>query len=572
MNFYDSALSSLPYSTFRLNAGGTAYTDLTNRGTTYSSGAGVLRTNSIVAGSTGSTVIDNTRVFQTTVKCFVKDARPGFALEAWFLPSTFVGNISILSHDGVYDGLYFDGNNVHFKISFESQGTVDAYWPVPDFPDAMHIVGVWTGRSALLYVNGILESSIEATDAQVLAGFTTRASSNLFSGQSATGDSGVIDGVSIYNKSLTDAEIYRHFKMGRRVVPSQDISGAYGGFGWNDMRRDVFSYTEWSDKDFFDGVYADVEFEGGGLRPAENPATQLSMAGTWTGVYPVGAYGSTLYGAKVDWDGDGSYVVQASLDGGTTWTTALVNDRTVPGTWLWNTTDKVLLVRVSFTGGTADDISEIRRLRVTGYKSVNVYGNDNSRVITLEDSGVGVANEPNEPIENNSGAGLETFGATATIKPDATADIRNIAALEVWVKFNESPLSKYVFDARVSDDSYLWATGTGLFAWLGATAVYINGVATASSSFMSAPGVWYHIIFVFDTPLNTDIKLPSIGNKNFSVINVYPTAPTAAQAAAMYNAYRKYPSAALATEDINVQEVATPFKTYGYDWSMTGVG
>jgi hypothetical protein len=249
----------------------------------------------------------------------------------------------------------------------------------------------------------------------------------------------------------------------------------------------------------------------------------------------------------------------------------LVNNRVITGTYNWAVTDKIVLIRITFTGGIASDPAVIRRLRVTGYSSNKVYANDNSRYITLSDALSSTANEANEPIENNYGAGIEIYGGTANIQADATADIRNAAALELWFKWNGSPLSNYVFDARgAGDDSYLWVSGSGQMGFAGQTAVYVNGVAITAGTFIPAIGVWYHIVFVFNAPHNYYITLPSTGAKNYGVINIYPTAPTAAQALTMYKAYGGYPEAALVTEDINVQEAATPFNTYAYDWTLTG--
>lgn len=571
MNLYDSVLASLPRTAFKLNSGGTSFTDLTNRAVTLTGTQ--LFSNSIVSGNAKSLLAKNTNIlnFATTIFTRGIETQP-FALECWVLPTAFTGTISIMSHTGAYDGLYFDGDKIHFKVEFETLGSLDISFAVADFPDAMHIVANYGVNSIQLYVNGERAASADLTDAQIADGFKTRANTNLFIGESATATQAiVIDGIAVYARTLSDSEIYKHFTMGRRVIAAQDVSGAFGGYGWYGNRRDIFSYKEWSGKDWYNAIYTNVEFEAEGLKPAEDPATQLSKAGTWTGVYEAGASPTNLYGVKVDWDADGSYVVQASLDGGTTWTASLVNNRIITGTYNWVVTDKIVLIRVTFTGGITADPAVIRRLRVTGYSTNKVYGNDNSRYITLSDGLSSTANDANEPIENNYGAGIEIYGGVANIQADATADIRNTAAIEFWFKWNGPPASGYVFDARPGgDNSYLWVNGTNQLSFAGQTAVYVNGAAVTSGSFVPITGVWYHIVFVFDAPHNFYITLPATGAKNYDIINIYPTAPTAAQVLTMYKAYGGYPEATLVAEDINVQEAATPFNTYAYDWTLTG--
>lgn len=568
MNLYDAVLRSLPKTTFKLNAGGTSFTDLTNRGVTLSGTQ--LLANQIVSGNAKSLNIKNSNVLNFATTVFQRGMeRSPFTLEAWFLPLFFTSNISILSHDTAYDGIYFDGDKVHFKVEFETTGSVDLSFALPDFPDATHIVAIWNVSSVLLYCDGVLVAQADVTDAQIKDGFKTRASSNLYIGQSANASqAGMVDGIAVYHRALTDAEIYQHRQMGRRVMPMLDIAAAYGAINFDgaDSDREVYFVKEWDDN-WIDGILTNVETLGGSISPIEDPATQTSMAGNWIGTYEAGGNIASLYGVKVEWDGDGAYTVDASIDEGATWV-AVTNKRLIPGTYAWNATDKNILIRVSFTGGIVSDTSYISRLRVTSYTSFNLKASDASRIITMS-AGNSNAADRNEPIENNAGAGLELYSGSATIKADVTEVPRNVSAIEFWVKFNGPVTSNYVFDARSSGNTgYLWQSGTNVLGWANASAVYLNGSSIAVNSTGLNSYQWYHIIFVFSTPMNTDIVLSASGLKNFAVINLYPTAPTAAEAAAIYKAYGGYPEMPLGTDDLNISEASTPFKFYGYDWSL----
>jgi hypothetical protein len=190
-------------------------------------------------------------------------------------------------------------------------------------------------------------------------------------------------------------------------------------------------------------------------------------------------------------------------------------------------------------------------------------------------SSVATASEPNEPIEYNSNSGIETYGSSGSfnILPDAeVSEPRPLQSLEFWIKFNNTINSKYVFDARPGGGTqYLWVNGTGLLGFLGGT-VYVNGAAVTNNTYSPLANKWYHMVFVFTAPINTAILIPSFGDRQIGILNVYGNALTAAECGLAYQLYFGYPSASLATESIDVEETATPFKMYGYSWSISPTG
>ena len=540
----------------------------------------ITSTYAILANGSLSYYIAPQNRFAYTTSVFQRgqEAQP-FAIESWFLPSyNTTGNMSILSHTGAFDGLWFDGNKVHFTIEFATLPSLDVSYETNDFPDAMHVVGVYTPSKIQLYVDGVMRAQADVTDAQIKDGFKTRSASALYAG---VGDgsnvSAIQDGVATYGRAIKDSEIYLHFISGRKVLSAADIVGLYGGNMFDGTRRTKNNEQIWEVDNWTElATYADVDLSDGTLSPMNDFSTGLSMAGTWTGTLPV-APGTpeTLYGVRLDWDADGSYTVQASINDGATWFTP-VNGQNLAGTYNWTpSADTSVMIKVAFAGGIASDPSEFRRVRLTAFNSKYVNGTDSSRVIELNSVGVATNIDHNEPIEANYNAGFNVTTGQWFINPDTDVTARPIRSLGMWVKATDMSgvTGRYIFDNRPAGGTeYLWSNGSNLFAFPAGGTLYINGQSVTSSQMTMAPGVWYHIIYVFGSDITTRIDSNTAGPKNYSVINTYPTALTASDAATIYALYTGPANTRLATDANPVSEPATPYNLYAYDWSITPAG
>jgi len=557
----------MPLTTFKLNSGGTAYVDGTNRSVALS--GSVLFTTPIMASVRKSILGKNANVLNFATPVFFRGSeRLPFSLETWFLPMYFTGTISLMSHNAAYDGLVFDGDNIIFRVYFENTGLVSTSYAVPDAAESMHVVGVYTQKKIQLYVNGAMVSEAEISDAQVKDGFKTRASNALYVGQSANASQvGTFDGITVYQKAITDQDIYLHYLAGRRTEDIATIVGVYGGLYFDGTERDVFIDNEWNSTNWTDSDnYTDVSFNTGNLTPIQDPNTLLSLPGQWVIPVEVGASDTNIYGVRVDWDGDGAFVVESSIDGGTVWN-AVTNSRNIAGTWNWNPTDKIVLLRVTFTGGLTSDISNVRRIRAVVFSSPALRSSDLSRSATINGINVATSSIYDQPLERNFYSGIQTYGDSITITPDVEIeDARNVRSLEFWIKFNTTTSNKYVFDTRAGSTEYLWVNNTTFFFSFPSGTVYVDGVAISNNAFTPIADRWYHIVYVFTAGINVPITIPSV-DKTISSIAAYPTALSASDVATMYSLYMGFPSAALATETNPVSEPATPYRLYAYNWS-----
>lgn len=382
-NYYDAILKSLPKAAFKLNDAGTAYIDAAGNGNTLT---GTLSFVSPILNPNAKALSVNTATaVQTTTQVFKRGTEhAAFSLNAWVLPTTFTGTISILSHTGIYDGLAFDGDSLRFRVTFSTLGTVEAKWPVPDFPEVYHVVGVYSVTKIQLFVNKVLVASADISEEQTKDGFAAEPSAILYCGQSVSGTERlIVDGIAIFNRATDKHEIAAHFLAGRNVPSQKDAVAKYGGTHWDGVRRDIILETSWPEKQSWDeGIAVDTSSSSGVLRPEDDPTTEFSIAGTWSGSMGIASTESTsLSGVKAAWNGDGSYLVEYSLDG-TTFAT-LTNGQLIPTTVVLNTTGKTLDIRVTFTGGIVDDPAEIRNLTLIAYNSNKAYGSEVSRDLLL---------------------------------------------------------------------------------------------------------------------------------------------------------------------------------------------
>ena len=580
MGYYDTLLKALPFNAFALNTAGTAYVDIAGRGSTMN-GTPTF-TSGIIAGTTKAAAITGQTTLDITTSVFKKGGeRQAFSLLAWFAPGSWpTGSFSIMSHTGAYDGLWFDGDFINFSIKSALNNTTKISWAIPDMPERYMVVGVYTNKKMQLYVNAEVVAEADVPDEILTSGFIQESSSNLYTGQAtSTAYKATVDGWATFGFALTSSQINNIYTEGKLAIPTFDAVGANAGAYWTGSDRNIDLYQSWEGTDWALGVLTNTANNTGNLVPMVDNTTGLSYASArWQGTLAIGATENTaIGGVRLEWDGDGVFVVEASLNGGSTWAT-VTNGRLIPATFGIDSTNKIVDIRITFTGGLASDPAVVRSLKATVYSDALVIGSDTSRTLTLTDS-VSTALEYNEPLEKNVNSGLNFYNGTATLSADTTSSPTNIGTVEMWIKPRSAAVSGvggYLFDNRTAGGTaYTWIpTANGNYAWAGMSAVYVNGAAATSGTTPARFNEHQHVVMVLSSTNNlASVIGGAFLDANVELIATYPTQLTAAQVASLYNSYNKVPSARIddSVALITMADHSTPFVTNNYTWESVNV-
>jgi len=575
MNFIDYALRDLP-SNLHKNVG-SVYTDVaiyngTSTGTISSFAA------PLVSGSTKAAVVGlagaNSYAFADANFLAGREYKD-FTLAVAAFPLILTQEVGLMSHGSStpLDGIVITQDYVIFRVRFTA-GTVEAKYEYDDMPDAFLIHAIYTSSAIHLYVNGSLVETTEIPDTYPASGFITSNEGSLYAGK-GTGatDKVLVDVPATYPQALSAEQISRQYAAMVDVVPMALNVNAYGGVFRDGSDRRISDQKTFDSADSWMGVsFTDVGWATGELIPTVDQSTGASKAGVWIGQYTIDDPNtSSLSGIKIEWNGNGSYTVQTSLDSGTTWT-AVTNGELVPTSQGLNPAGKLLLVKITFTGGVIGDVSEVQNLTLTTYADNIIYtaGND-ARKITITGS-VSTALERNEPVERNARPGIHAYGGSMTMAQDTDASPVSIQTLEFWVnpKGVTSGSGGYVFDTRpYGGTAFLWINeSTTTWNFAAASAVYINGqlIANGAAAIKNNP---VHIVFVLSAATNTALNIAQ-GNQiaEYNLIANYPTALSAAQAAQLYANYTVTPT--MPVTEAGTVTFAEPVNPYVFtvaDWA-----
>lgn len=432
------------------------------------------------------------------------------AFEVWFRPMT-TGKILALGYydtnDPItsWDGLFTDGDNIIFQRKFATAGYARASWPIPDFPEAYHVVGNQTPTGLSLVVNKEVVASVEFTDAQLVDKFQ-RSLNTLWSGKATVEPAhqgAIIDAPAVYNRELKASEIASHFDGGRLDYTARTIADAFGSalYYLSDAERNIlFDSRLTTSEDFEQGLVNNVSTRGDKISPVLDEAG-LSQAGDIILTFPINATSSYVENCKIEWDGNGTYTVQASIDGGSNWI-AVNNGEVIIGVQAMTPTNPIL-ARITFAGGITDDTTEVRNMRVVAYANDTVrgYGATSSLIIF----GYGTtATEPNEVIEQSEDAGFKMTGAESRLRfnPDASEQVANTTAIEMWIRPDTIAGTQTLVASGTAVASI---TSTGAISNANTT-VYVDGLPYAAGMFIK-PKRAHHIVVKFATPTNANIEI-----------------------------------------------------------------
>ena len=570
MSYYDKIIGYRPNSAIKLNSSQDGYIDASGHGNTLS--GTYTFTGSILSGSPKSFSVVGQSPVNTPTNIFKKgmEARP-FTLAAWFLPTSMVsGSYSILSHNGYYDGLWFDGDFINFSIRHNDGTYTTAGWPIPDAPKAYYVVGIYTSEKIQLYIDGELQAETGFSDSAA-GGFYQEASPNLYVGN-ATSSSfrATLDGLAIYAHPLSPLEVYESYLAGRDVLDTDTIVMHNGGSWWSGAERDIEFTKYWPEWD--DGVTEYASISDGTLVPDVDPTTGLSIVdASWYGTIPVGATENSSIGyVQMEWDGDGDFVVFYSINGGLNFYT-VPNGGKLPLTeGLDATSVEVIDVWVKFTGGIADDESILRDMTATIYKNSNVYGTDDSRTVQL--SGDIVSNLTyEEPIERSESSGFDLYGGKLIVGADTEESPVNTSAFEIWVKPDSNSNGSDIFDNTGSGGAARLSITAGKYVFSGMSAVYINGQPISSNSVNVEYDNWTHIVLVLSTPSTLGAEIgDSVFSGTIGMLAAYPDALTSSKVDELFKLYSFIPKKEVAEVGaVAVADSAQTVSIYSLTWTQS---
>lgn len=495
-----------------------------------------------------------------------------FSLEAWIKPQS--GTSAIIARDN--SGLFLDGLVLRFSIQFGS--LVSITYDHLDAGQIYHVVGVYDGKSMILYVNGQSVASTEIDDSVLSTGIAD--TTNKLKTTMTT--SMVMDTPAVYNYGLDYVRVNRHYTLGTDYPQVVNLSLNNGGkyYQFSDSFASVYDVVSFGDTDDWNsGTFT------GSVAVVDNKLVNLFdetsgdwLTGTWTYQYSVASddgAGITLNGSRITWESLDAITVEISTDD-VTWT-PVANGDSIVGTQSL-ASGYAIAVRVTIPT-TTDAQSVVDNLKIVFYTSKSVKGSDETLLASFNAPlTVTLSDTTYPPASFNDNAGV-LLPASNGISIPADTDFDPYAAVEMTVKFDTSTASKTVLSigsASITSDS------SGRWVFTGLTALYVDGDAV-TSPFAIETGKWHHVLAVFAP--TTDIVYignSSAGSAGYPMrvgyVALYADTIDSTTADAIYDTW--VGMAAIQVNEENVSGISehifsatsSPFRAYSFDWSITGAG
>lgn len=497
----------------------------------------------IIAGNDHSMVFGNGDVAEFEGMSFIVERSSSFTLEAWILPYQDE-EVSILA--GPNGGLFWS-QGIVFSILLTTGVYTISYIPEEDM--AVHVVGVYDGIGMSLYVNGNIVDRISVEPGDFIFDNPKMLSGV---GQGRV----VLDGLAIYHRSLQSSLIASHYNLGRDIKAITDNLAALGAsiYSFEDQQYMIEATKSWGIADRWeDGRFTDVTIQSNSLSGA--------AGSEWHGIIPV-PFSDTIKRSRINWSGSGDFIVQTSIDNGSTW--SVVDKReNVPG--LLNGTDQYNIdVKIIFLGDAV-----VNNLEITLYTE-NTYTNNLSKRPAEFNGAVVTAYFTHDQLEYRRYRGAKLDGGQITILSDARPDADNkIQSIDMWIKLEDTSNSYLI---SLESGEYLKIVSE-TFQSNGMT-LYINGIEGLSYTFES--GEWIHLVIIFEAPVQGPLILGSnfnaSGSNNFNgqigSVSTYQFPLSVLDVARVYRSY--FGGRRVGIQDastISVVEGEGAWDLYNYDWS-----
>ena len=580
MSYQLQVLADGPFSYWKLDEAGPAFPDSAGSMRTADLVGTIVRHPALVAGSGGSLALSNTNHLDMDDPVFNKGYElRQFSLEAWVKPVSVTGEIAIMSHSGIYDGLTITPTHIVFRTVYQTAGSCEVSYEYST-GKSFHVVAIHTNAKNSLYVDGVLIDETDLTEEQQLDayGFVT---SDLIAGQSTTSSVIALDAPAIYANSLGADVVFKHYAAGISADTSESIAGFNDAIYWNfsDEARNIAIKKVWStNDDWSEALLTDIAIVDGTIVPSYSQTetevledglfvpvyVNTSLPGVWRASLAMTSVPEeTVSDAKMNWRGEGSYTIEYSTDGGTNW----LPPSSFGGTTLTN--ESVIDVRVTFDGGIIDDPSFVSSIEIVAYLDKYYRGSRTDRTALM--TGSGVASDVHyEPIEYADVNGLNISSGDIAISLDNSYEGEeepgdlDVNGFDMWVK----PAVGNIFSA--TGISVARSGNTIVFS--GLASLTINGVSVTSGATVFGSDSWYHIAGVFSTPGNYAMTVADDGTLISQLSIIYGDLSLSGLQQ-IYAAYLGLPGLVINdSSSVVIGEESPATNLYAHVWGITPAG
>ena len=470
-------------------------------------------------------------------------------------------------------GVSLTTSGILFYITDSTAAIQSVLYPISNWDRVLHCVAIFSSGQMTLFVNGD-----QGNLTNFVGTFAAQTSTFYVGGLTATSATSIfVSDPAIFHYALTQKQILEHYNRGLGVVSSRDIALAAGGNYYNlsdPYATTYFNYLESTTNDFNTGTLTNVTVFNNSISATTNSVAGVRVSPT----IDVGVYGTSVGGSRIDWWSTvNGVLVETSVDGGVTWSTA-VNHTPITGLTVGtDTTNKYLMVRQTLT--TADVVNNpamLTKLRVVLY-ATKATNSDRSGLTTTILNPLTLSELNSLPIENIENDGGKMARPGYVIIP---TQVDPIYTMEFWVRrdtaySNGGTLNEYILDTTGAGGGYIRLAPAGTISSTGFT-TYVNGFAAALTAANLPVGVFVHVALVATTPITGPIYFnrgatgtTEVSNTTVSNIALYDVTLTANSIARHYG--MAVGNASFFTVDPAPSSVVERgYTPYRYAWTTVG--
>lgn len=578
MSYQLQVLADNPFSYWKLDETGPAFPDSAGSLRTADLVGSIVRHPALVTGSGSSLLLSNTNHLDMDDPVFNKGyEQRQFSLEAWVKPVNVTGEVAVMSHSSIYDGLTITPTHIIFRTIYQTAGTSEVSYEY-ETGKSFHVIGVHTNAKNSLYVDGALVAETDLTEEQQTDAYSF-ITTDLIAGQSATSSTIAVDAPAIYTFAITAEVASKHYAFGIASDTSEAIAGFNDATLWNfsDEARTIASFNLWTTEAHWkSGLMTDIAVSNDSIVPSYTQTEtevvedglivpvyeNTSLPGVWQTSVGLDDSEAVLADMKVTWTGEGDFTVEYSLDG-TTW-----KNPSLAATESLENTD-IVEIRITFDGGIVDDPSYVSSVKLIVYTDKKFKGTRSDRIASMSGNGLS-SGQYYEPIEYADFNGIKLLSGAISTTVDASYEGEeevgdlDLNGFDMWVK----PVAGNI----ISGSGFSVSRSGNTITYTGLSSLVINGVSVTSGATVFTSDSWYHIAGIFTTPGNYALSV-GVTNMLISQLSAINGVVDTVGLQQIYASYLGLPG--LVVDDssaVTIGEGTPAANLYAHVWGITAAG